>query len=106
MVALVPVMLLVTVSVAVRVRLPAVRRVALNEPVPLVRVASAGRVGLPSVTVQCPAPAYPVAVLLKASLAATVKMKAAPAVALEGALTVNCAAAAALTVMALLVPVI
>ena len=57
MAPLVPVMLLVTVSVAVMVWLPAVRRVALKEPVPLVRVASAGRVGLPSVLVKWTVPA-------------------------------------------------
>jgi len=48
MALLVPVMLLVTVSAAVMARLPAVRRVALKEPVPAVRVLSVGRVALPS----------------------------------------------------------
>jgi hypothetical protein len=38
-----PVMLLVTVSVAVMDWVPAVFNVALNEPVPLLRVALAGR---------------------------------------------------------------
>jgi len=57
MAPLVPVMLPVTVSAAVIVRLPAVFRVATKEPVPLVRVASAGRVALPSVLVKCTVPA-------------------------------------------------
>ena len=43
--------------------------------------------------------------MLNASKAVTVKLKAAPTVALLGALTLKCVAAAALTAMALLVPV-
>ena len=45
------------------------------------------------------------AVLLNWSRAVTVKLKAVPAVALEGAATVKCVAAPALTVIELLVPV-
>jgi hypothetical protein len=51
-----PVMVLVTVSVAVIVRLPLVRRVALKVPVPLVRVVSAGSVAWPSLLVKWTVP--------------------------------------------------
>ena len=43
--------------------------------------------------------------MLKGSSAVTVKLKAVPAVALLGALTAKCVAAAALTLIVLLVPV-
>ena len=51
-------------------------------------MASAGRVLLPSVAVKWTVPEYPVAVLPKASSAVTVTLKALPAVAVLGALTV------------------
>ena len=53
---LVPVMELVTVSVAVMVWLPAVRKVALKLAVPLVKVLLAGKVALPSLLVKCTVP--------------------------------------------------
>ena len=53
----VPVMELVTVSVAVTVSPPAVCKVTENVPVPLVKVALAGRVALPSLEVKCTVPA-------------------------------------------------
>jgi hypothetical protein len=92
-------------SAAVIVCEAAVRRVALNVPVPLVRVVSVGRVAAPSVLVKCTVPAYPVAVLLKASRAVTVTLTAAPAVAAEGAETVKCAAAAGATLIVPELPV-
>jgi hypothetical protein len=52
MLLLVPVMLLVKVSVAVIVWLPAVSSVALKVPVPLVRALLAGSVALPSLHVE------------------------------------------------------
>jgi len=55
-VLLVPVMLVVTVSVAVIVWLPAVLSVALKVPVPLVSVLLAGRLALPSLLVKCTVP--------------------------------------------------
>ena len=52
----VPVMVLVTVSVAVMVWLPEVRRVAVKVPVPLVRVVLAGNTACPSELVKCTVP--------------------------------------------------
>ena len=52
----VPVIELVTVSVAVRVWLPRVLRVAENVPVPPVSVEFAGKVAAPSVLVKCTVP--------------------------------------------------
>jgi hypothetical protein len=46
----------VTVSVAVIVQPPAVLRVALNVPVPLVSVEFAGRMDAPSLLVKCTVP--------------------------------------------------
>src|SRR5262245_18846648 len=90
-----PVIEPVDVSVAVIVWLPAVVRVALNVLVPLLSVALAGRMAWPSVLVKWIAPAYPVAVLPNWSWAVTVNEKAVPAVALLGAPTEKCVAAAA-----------
>ena len=105
MVLLVPVIDEVVVSVAVSVWLPAVFKVAVKVPTPLVSVEFAGSTAWPSLLVKWTVPVYPVAVLLNWSWAVTVKLKATPAVALEGALTLKWVAAAALTVMVLLVPV-
>ncbi len=52
----VPVIVLVTVSVAVIVRVPAVFSVALKVPWPLVSVEFAGRTAEPSVLVKCTVP--------------------------------------------------
>ena len=81
MVLLTPVMLLVAVSVAVSVWLPAVFKVALKVPAPLVNVLLAGnewsrRVAAGEVR---PCRCKPVAVLLNWSSAVTVKLKAVPA---------------------------
>src|SRR5438067_1830870 len=62
----------------------AVFKVALNVPLPLVSVESAGSTAWPSLLVKCTVPAYPVAVLPKASLAVTVKFPAVPAVTSDG----------------------
>src|SRR5438067_10773540 len=97
-------MLLVTVSVAVTVWLPAVLSVTENVPVPPVRVALAGRTAWASVLVKCAVPAYPVAVFPYGSLAVTVTPTADPAVAEAGAETVKRVAAAGLTLTAALVP--
>src|SRR5437762_219964 len=102
----VPVIEGVTVSVAVIVCDPAVLRVALKVPVPLVRVELTGSVAAPSVEVKCTVPAYPVAVLLNASSAVTVKLTAHPPRAADRAVTVKCVAAAGLTLMLFDVPVI
>ncbi|NDD56341.1 MAG: hypothetical protein EBZ44_01245, partial [Verrucomicrobia bacterium] len=69
---------------AVRVCAPAVFRVREKEPTPLVRVAEAGSVAFESDEVIATVPAKPVAVLLWASRAVTVKLKAVPAVLLVG----------------------
>ena len=53
----VPVIVAFAVSVAVMVRLPAVRSVAENVPTPFVSVVSAGNVALASVLVKCTVPA-------------------------------------------------
>ncbi|MBU6423692.1 MAG: hypothetical protein KGQ88_06635 [Chloroflexi bacterium] len=53
----VPVIVLVTVSVAVRVSDPAVTNVTGNVPTPFVSVASAGSVALASLLVKCTVPA-------------------------------------------------
>src|SRR3974390_3348712 len=102
----VPVIDDVTVSVAVIVWLPAVFKVALKVPTPLVRVAFAGRTAAPSLDVKCTVPVYPVAVLFEASSAVTVNGNAEPAVAVAGALTEKCVAAPADTAIAAELPVI
>ena len=85
---------------AVRVREPAVFRVREKEPTPLVRVAEAGSVAFESDEVIATVPAKPVAVLLWASRAVTVKLKAVPAVALVGTeLRTRLEAAAGFTVV-------
>src|SRR5262249_58446304 len=89
-----------------RVWLRAVLSVALKVPTPLVRVASAGRIEAPSLLVKCTVPVYPVAVLLNTSRAVTVKLNAAPAVAVAGALTVKCVAAPPETAIPVEVPAI
>jgi hypothetical protein len=101
----VPVMLPVTVSVAVIVWLPAVFSVAESVPVPLVKVELEGKTAWPSVLVKCTDPLYAVAVLFRLSRAVTVKLKAVPAVAAPGADTAKCVAAAAPTTMLFDVPV-
>jgi hypothetical protein len=85
----VPVIDAVTVSVPVRVWLPAVFRVAEKVPTPLVNVAFAGNTAWPSLLVKCTVPLYPVAVRLDASNAVTVNVNAVPAVAEAGADTVK-----------------
>jgi hypothetical protein len=100
----VPVIELVTVSVAVIVWLPLVASVAPKVPAPFVRPLFAGNVPCASLLVKCRLPAYPVARLLNASSAVTVKLNAPPVVAAAGALTVRCVAAAAATLIALLTP--
>ena len=52
----VPLIDALTVSVAVIVRLPAVFRVAVKVPTPLVRVASAGSTAWPSLLLKCTVP--------------------------------------------------
>jgi hypothetical protein len=104
-----PVIVLVTVSVAVSVWLPTVDNVALNVPTPAVKALLAGNVGartlLWSLVVNVTVPAYPVAVLLNWSRAVTVKANLAPAVAAAGALMIKCVPTAALTVIGPLWPV-
>ena len=80
-----PVMEAVTVSVAVIVWLPTAFSVIEKVPVPFVSVEFAGRTALVSVLVKCTVPEYVVTVLLEASSAVTVKLKAVPAVAEAGA---------------------
>ena len=59
-----PLIVAVTVSVAVMVWLPALFRVAGKVPVPLVRAALAGSTAAVSEPVKWSVPAYPVALLL------------------------------------------
>jgi hypothetical protein len=101
----VPVTDAMAVSVAVIVWLPVVCSVAANVPVPLVNVASAGSDADPSVLVKCVLSLKAVAVLLKGSRAVTVKLNAVPAVAVAGADTEKCVAAAGETAMVEEVPV-
>jgi hypothetical protein len=101
-----PVMEDVVVSVAVMVWLGAVFSVAENVPTPLVKVESAGNTAKPSPLVKCTVPAYAGVVLLKRSTAVTVKLNAAPAVAVDGAETTNIEVGPGSAVMTLLVPVI
>jgi hypothetical protein len=105
-VPLTPAMLLVAVSAAESVCVPAVVKVAENVPTPDARVLLPGNtVKLPwSVLVNFTVPVYPAATLLNWSSALTVKVMAVPAVAVPGALTTRCEAAAALTVMVPLTP--
>jgi hypothetical protein len=102
---LVPVMVLLAVSVAVSDWLTAVFSVALKDPTPFVNVLSPGSTAWPSLLVKWTVPAYPLAVLLKASRAMAVKVNAVPAVALPGAPTPKCVAGPGLTTMVPLVPV-
>src|SRR5438874_8162163 len=103
---LVPVMLLETESLAVMVLFPEVSSVTLNVPLPLDNVELAGNIACASLLLNCTVPEYPVARLLNASSAVTVILKALPAIAAAGPLTTNRDAAAAPTVIALLLPVI
>src|SRR5205807_9242925 len=75
-----PVIVPVAVSVAVMLCAPAVSRVALKLPWPLVSVASLGMApGAGSLVVKCSVPAYPVAVFPYGSWAVTVHGMALPA---------------------------
>jgi hypothetical protein len=96
----------VTVSVAVRVWFPAVFKVAENVPTPPVSIEFAGSTAAPSLLVKCIVPTYAAALLLNGSSAVTVKLSAAPPVAVAGAETAKCMAAAALTAIVLDVPAI
>jgi len=89
MVLEVPVIDGVTVSVAVMVWGPSELRVEENVPAPFVSPALAGSVAEPSLLVKWTVPAYPVAWLLKASSAVTVKENPEPVVAVAGAETVK-----------------
>ena len=101
----VPVILLVVVSVTVTVWLPADLSVTETVSTPAVRVVLAGNTACVSVLVKWTVPAYPVAVLPKASRAVIVTLNADPAVALPGADTAKCVAADAPTTSVVL-PVI
>lgn len=85
----VPTIEAVTVSVAVMAWLPGIFRVAENVPAPLVKAEFAGSVAAASLLVKCIVPAYPVAVLLLASRAVTVKLNALPAVSGDAADTMK-----------------
>jgi hypothetical protein len=80
----VPVMLEVTVSVAVRVCVPAVKNVAEKLPVPLVSVEFEGRVAWVSDEVKCTVPVYAGVVLPHASVAVIVKLALEPSAEEEG----------------------
>jgi hypothetical protein len=67
----VPVIVAVTVSVAVTVWLPTVLNVTEKIPVPLVSVVFAGSTAEGSVLVKCTVPVYPVTALLNWSSAVT-----------------------------------
>jgi hypothetical protein len=92
---LVPVMDELTKSVAVTVWLPAAASVAENVPEPEASMALDGRVADPSLLVKWTVPVYPVAVLLPASRAVTVKLNDVPEVAELGVDTEKCVAAPA-----------
>ena len=94
----VPVIELLTVSVAVIDSDPAVFNVAEKVPTPAVSVEFAGNVAWASLDVKCAMPVYPLAVLLNPSSAVTVTLIGVPDVAVPGALTEKCDAAAAFTV--------
>jgi hypothetical protein len=102
-----PLVPVTVVWLAVMVRLPAVVNVALKVATPLVKGLAAGSTVLAPVSVleKVTLPVKPVAVLLNRSSATTVKVKLLPATVAAGALTIKCDAAAALTAIALLAPV-
>src|SRR5215475_1968748 len=102
----VPLIVEVTVSVAVTVWLPAVFNVAWNTPPPLVSVEFTGSAAAASVLVKCTVPAYPVTRLLNWSNAVTLTLTAVPAGVDGGAVTTKCVAVVELTVIAFEVPVI
>ena len=79
--------------------MPAVVKVVLNVPTPLTRTWLAGSTAPPSLLANVTVPVYVGAVLPNGSWAVTVKPNPAPAVAVEGPLTENLLAAAALTIM-------
>ena len=84
--------------------MPPLLSVAANVPAPFVNVELAGSTGRASLLVKWTVPVYPTAVVLNGSSAVTVKVNAEPAVAVAGAATVKCEAAAAFTVMLFDVP--
>jgi hypothetical protein len=102
----VPVMLAVTVSVAVTVWLPVVLNVTGNVPVPFVSVVFAGSTANPSVLVKCTVPVYPVVTLFSPSSAVTVTLVAVPTGAVPGMDTEKCVANPDPTVIDPDVPVI
>src|SRR3989442_494089 len=94
------VMLVATVSITVTVCVPGASGGDRKETLPVASVVLAGSVELVSVLVNFTVPVYPVALLLKASKADTVRLVVLPAVMLVGeALSVKLAAVPALTVM-------
>lgn len=84
-----------TVSAAVNVWAPLVRRVAGKVPTPAVRVEFAGTVALGSVLLKCTVPLYPVTVAFPLSSAVTVKVKEEFARTEDGAVTAKCVAVGA-----------
>jgi hypothetical protein len=101
-----PVIVLVTVSVAVMVCVPAASSVAEKVPVPLGSAEGNGRVAAPSLLVKSTVPEYPGLVFPSASSAVTVNVNEDPAVAVAGAETLKRAAGPGPTVIEPDVPVI
>ena len=73
--------------------MPIVLSVAVKVPTPFVNVEFAGNTAVPSLLAKCTVPVYPVAVVFAAVNAVTIKLNAAPFVALDGAATEKCVAA-------------
>ena len=91
-------------SVAVTVRLPRVRSVALKLPTPLVSLAFELRDAEGSVDVRCTVPPYVVTVFWKASFAVTATKNESPTADEVGAVTSKCVVAAGATVTVAVVP--
>jgi hypothetical protein len=102
--AAIPVMELLVVSVAVMVSAPAVSKVTGKFPVPIVNVESAGSFACASELVKCTVPAYPVDVLFAASSAVTVTETVRLVSEEGGPVTERCVAALVTTLIAPEVP--
>jgi len=100
----VPVIDEVTVSVAVTVRLPIVRRVALKFPTPFVSLAFELSDAEVSIEVRCTVPPYDVTVFWKASFAVTATKNDRPTADEVGAVTSRCVVVAGAMVIAAVVP--
>ena len=101
-----PVIVVVTVSVAVTVWVPSVFNVTWNTPTPFVSVEFAGSTAAASVLVKCTVPVYVVTGLLNWSTASTTRLNAVPADTEGDPATTKCVTTPELTRFGFEVPVI